>query len=169
MKTRDSVRYGTVETQLGTVLAAASESGLVAVMLGNDVDAMALELLHRFPGALRVRNDDAFEQRLQKVVRFVENPRAGLDEPLDVQGTDFQKRVWNALQAIPVGETASYLDIARRIDAPKAVRAVAQACGANELAVIIPCHRVVRNDGGISGYRWGVDRKRELLRREAAV
>jgi AraC family transcriptional regulator of adaptative response/methylated-DNA-[protein]-cysteine methyltransferase len=174
MKTRDSVhvarstiRYGTARTQLGTVLAAASDEGLVAIMLGGDADAMELELLHRFPGASRARSDAAFDERLQKIARFVEHPREGLDERLDVQGTDFQKRVWNALQAIPAGETASYLDIARHIGSPKAVRAVAQACGANHLAVVIPCHRVVRNDGAISGYRWGVDRKRELLHRES--
>ena len=106
---------------------------------------------------------------IAKVVGFIEAPAIGLDLPLDVRGTAFQERVWQALREIPAGSTASYTDIAQRIGAPKAVRAVAQACGANSLAVAIPCHRVVRSDGNLSGYRWGVERKRQLLERESAV
>ncbi|KAG9611000.1 hypothetical protein KCV01_g2793, partial [Aureobasidium melanogenum] len=166
---RSTIRYGTVPSPLGTLLVAASGNGLVALMFSDDADAMTLEFLHRFPGAIPAGKDPAFTTTLAKVATFVDNPRSGLDEPLDVRGTDFQKRVWNALLTIPPGETASYLDIARQIGSPGAVRAVAQACGANPLSVVIPCHRVVRSDGGISGYHWGVDKKRELLRREGVV
>jgi AraC family transcriptional regulator, regulatory protein of adaptative response / methylated-DNA-[protein]-cysteine methyltransferase len=114
-----------------------------------------------------VGGDPNFESLVARVVGFVEAPRLGLDLPLDVRGTAFQQRVWQALRQIPAGATASYTDIARRIGSPTSVRAVAQACAANPLAVAIPCHRVVRNDGGLSGYRWGVERKRALLQREA--
>jgi AraC family transcriptional regulator of adaptative response/methylated-DNA-[protein]-cysteine methyltransferase len=120
-----------------------------------------------FPRANLIGGDNEFEQVVAKVVGFVEAPGLGLDLPLDVRGTAFQQRVWNALREIPAGVTASYTDIANRIGAPKSVRAVAQACAANTLAVAIPCHRVVRNDGGLSGYRWGVERKRALLQKEA--
>ena len=127
------------------------------------------ELQDRFPNARLHGADSAFEQLVAQVVGFVEAPALGLNLPLDVRGTVFQQRVWQALRDIPAGATASYAEIAERIGAPKAVRAVAQACGANQLAVAIPCHRIVRRDGDISGYRWGVERKRELLRREAGA
>ena len=104
---------------------------------------------------------------MAKVIGFVESPRIGLDLPLDIRGTVFQRRVWKALQEIPIGSTASYSEVAKKVGAPGSARAVAQACAANRLAVAIPCHRVVRNDGGLSGYRWGVERKRKLLAREA--
>ena len=129
--------------------------------------ALARELQERFPRAELIGGDAEFEQLVARVVGFVEAPALGLDLPLDVRGTAFQQRVWQALRQIPAGRTASYAEIARRIGAPASVRAVAQACGANPLAVAIPCHRVVRNDGALSGYRWGVDRKRALLAREA--
>ena len=120
-----------------------------------------------FPALHLIGGDAEFEQLVATVVGFVEAPGIGLDLPLDVRGTAFQQRVWQALREIPAGETASYADIAHRIGSPNAVRAVAQACAANALAVAIPCHRVVRNDGGLSGYRWGVERKRALLGKEA--
>lgn len=167
--TSTTIRYATRPSVLGTLLVAASGKGLVALMFSDDADAMTLEFLHRFPGAMPAGRDSAFVAIVDKVAAFVENPRSGLDEPLDVRGTDFQKRVWNALLTIAPGETASYLDIARQIGSPGSVRAVAQACGANPLSVVIPCHRVVRSDGGISGYHWGVDKKRELLRREGVA
>jgi len=135
--------------------------------MGDDADALARDLQDRFPKARLIGADAGFEAVVAKVVGFVEAPRLGLDLPLDVRGTAFQQRVWRALCEIPAGATASYADVARTIGMPKAVRAVAQACGANALAVAIPCHRVVRNDGALSGYRWGVDRKRTLLAREA--
>ena len=146
---------------------AASKRGVCAILLGDDPNALARDLQNRFPRATLVGSDAEFEQLVAKVVGFVEAPRIGLDLPLDVQGTAFQQRVWQALQEIPAGETVSYTDVAQRIGAPKAVRAVAGACAANVLAVAIPCHRVVRIDGGLSGYRWGVERKRALLDREA--
>jgi len=162
-----TIRFAIGECSLGLILVASSERGLCSIMLGDDPDALALELQTRFPGANLIAGDAEFEQQVASVIDFVEAPRRGLDLPLDVRGTAFQQRVWQALQAIPVGSTASYTEIAQRIGAPKAVRAVAQACAANQLAVAIPCHRVLRSDGGLSGYRWGVERKRALLEREA--
>jgi AraC family transcriptional regulator of adaptative response/methylated-DNA-[protein]-cysteine methyltransferase len=138
-----------------------------AIFLGDDPDVLVQNLQDRFPRATLIGGDAEFEQLVAQVVGLVEAPGVGFDLPLDVRGTAFQQRVWQALREIPAGSTVSYTDIARRIGAPKSVRAVAQACGANPLAVAIPCHRVVRNDGGLSGYRWGVERKRALLQREA--
>lgn len=146
---------------------AQSERGVCAIALGDDPDALARELQDRFPQARLIGGDPAFEQLVARVVGFVEAPGVGLDLPLDVRGTAFQQRVWQALRDIPPGSTASYAEIAERIGSPKSVRAVAQACGANALAVAIPCHRVVRSDGALSGYRWGVERKSALLKREA--
>jgi AraC family transcriptional regulator of adaptative response/methylated-DNA-[protein]-cysteine methyltransferase len=146
---------------------ARSERGICAILLGDDPGALARDLQDRFPRANLIGGDKGFEKLVAKVVGFVEAPALGLNLPLDVRGTAFQQRVWQALRKIPAGATASYTDIAKRIGAPKSVRAVAQACAANALAVAIPCHRVVRNDGALSGYRWGVERKHALLRREA--
>ena len=161
------IRFAVGECSLGSVLVARSELGVCAILLGDNPDALARTLQDRFPQATLIGADAEFEQLVAQVVGFVEAPGLGLDLPLDVQGTAFQRRVWQALQEIPVGSTVSYTDLARRIGSPKAVRAVAQACAANPLAVAIPCHRVVRNDGALSGYRWGVERKRALLEREA--
>ncbi len=161
------IRFAVGECSLGSILVAESGRGICAILLGDDPDVLARDLQDRFPKARLVGGDAAFEQRVAQIVGFVEAPGTGLDLPLDVRGTAFQQRVWQALREIPVGKTASYADIAHRIDMPKAVRAVAQACGANAIAVAIPCHRVVRNDGALSGYRWGVERKRALLDREA--
>ena len=161
------IRFAVGECSLGSILVAQSERGVCAILLGDDPDALARDLQDRFPKAALVGGDAAFERLVAQVVGFVDAPRIGLDLPLDIRGTAFQRRVWEALREIPAGETASYADIARRIGAPKSVRAVAQACGANALAVAIPCHRVVRSDGGLSGYRWGVERKQALLEAEA--
>jgi AraC family transcriptional regulator of adaptative response/methylated-DNA-[protein]-cysteine methyltransferase len=163
------IRFAVGECSLGSILVAKSELGVCAIMLGDDPDALARNLQDRFPQATLIGNDPEFEQLVAKVVGLVESPGVGLDLPLDVQGTAFQQRVWQALQEIPAGSTLSYTELARRIGAPKSVRAVAQACGSNPLAVAIPCHRVVRHDGGLSGYRWGVERKRALLQREAGA
>jgi len=160
------IRFAVGECSLGSILVAASEIGVCAILIGDDPDALAHDLQDRFPRARLIGGDAAFEQLVAKVVGLVEAPRVGLDLPLDVRGTAFQQRVWQALRDIPAGTTVSYADLARRIGAPKSVRAVAQACGANPLAVAIPCHRVVRNDGALAGYRWGVERKRTLLDRE---
>jgi AraC family transcriptional regulator of adaptative response/methylated-DNA-[protein]-cysteine methyltransferase len=151
----------------GSILVAASVRGICTILLGDDPDALVRALQDQFPQASLIGADASFEQLVSRVVGFVEAPAIGLELPLDVRGTAFQQRVWQALRKIPAGSTASYSDIAKRIGSPRSVRAVAQACGANVLAVAIPCHRVVRNDGALSGYRWGVERKRTLLEREA--
>jgi AraC family transcriptional regulator of adaptative response/methylated-DNA-[protein]-cysteine methyltransferase len=161
------IRFAVGECSLGSILVAMSERGVCAILLGDDPDALARTLQDRFPRATLVGGDADFEQLVARVVGFVESPGIGLDLPLDVRGTAFQQRVWQALRDIPAGTTASYREIARRIGAPRSARAVAQACAANPIAVAIPCHRVVRQDGAVSGYRWGVERKRALLRREA--
>jgi len=161
------IRFAIGECSLGSILVAQSDRGVCAILMGDDPDELIRDLQDRFPRAKLIGGDGEFEQLVAKVVGFVEAPGIGLDLPLDVSGTAFQQRVWQALSEIPVGETASYTDIANRIGSPKSARAVAQACAANTLAVAIPCHRVLRNDGGLSGYRWGVERKRALLEKEA--
>lgn len=161
-----NIRYIVRQCSLGSVILAGGDGGVCAILLGDDGDELIRELHDRFPEAT-LSHGPELERLLSKVVGFVEAPGIGLEIPLEVQGTAFQQRVWQALREIPVGTTASYTDIAARIGAPKPVRAVAQACAANTLAVAIPCHRVVRADGGLSGYRWGVERKRALLQREA--
>jgi len=163
------IRFAIGECSLGSILVAKSDYGVCAILLGDDPDALARDLQDRFPRATLIGGDADFEELVAQVVGFVEAPALGLDLPLDVRGTAFQQRVWQALREIPAGSTASYTDIAGRIGSPTAVRAVAQACAANPLAVAIPCHRVVRTDGGLSGYRWGVERKRVLLQREAGA
>jgi len=160
------IRFAVGECSLGSILVAASERGICSIQLGDDPDALARKLQDQFPKARLVGGDEAFERLVSQVVGFVEAPAIGLDLPLDVRGTAFQQRVWQALREVPAGSTVSYAEVARRIGSPRAVRAVAQACAANKLAVAIPCHRVVRNDGELSGYRWGVQRKRALLDRE---
>ncbi len=163
------IRFALGDCALGAILVAQSQLGLCAILLGDEPDRLLRDLQDQFPKAELVGGNAEFEKLVAQVVGFIEAPHLGLNLPLDVRGTAFQQRVWQALGSIPPGSTASYAEIAERIGAPKAVRAVAQACGANPLAVAIPCHRVVRRDGDISGYRWGVARKRELLRREATA
>ncbi|MFS8047731.1 bifunctional DNA-binding transcriptional regulator/O6-methylguanine-DNA methyltransferase Ada [Rhizobium sp. BR 314] len=163
----EEIKFAVGQTSLGAILVASSKKGVASILLGDDPDELVRDLQDRFPKALLIGADRDYEALIARVVGFVENPLVGLDLPLDVRGTAFQRRVWQALQEIPVGKHVSYAEIARRIGAPKAVRAVAGACAANNLAVAIPCHRVVRNDGALSGYAWGVDRKRALLEREA--
>ncbi|WP_395666410.1 bifunctional DNA-binding transcriptional regulator/O6-methylguanine-DNA methyltransferase Ada [Methylocella sp.] len=160
------IRFAVAECSLGSILVAQSAKGICAITLGDDPDALARELQDRFPRAELIGGDAAFERVVAQVVGFVERPSMGLALPLDIRGTAFQQRVWKALVELAPGTTASYADIARAIGAPRACRAVARACGANGIAVAIPCHRVVRNDGALSGYRWGVERKRALLERE---
>jgi AraC family transcriptional regulator of adaptative response/methylated-DNA-[protein]-cysteine methyltransferase len=162
------IRFAIGESALGAILVAQSGRGVCAILLGDDPDALARDLQDRFPRANLIGADRDFEKLIAQVVGLVEAPGLGFDLPLDVQGTAFQQRVWQALRDIPAGTTATYADIAARIGAPKASRAVAQACAANALAIAIPCHRVVRSDGGLSGYRWGVERKRALLDSEAS-
>ena len=162
------IRFAIGESSLGAILVAATERGVCAILLGDDPDALARDLQDRFPRARLVGGDRDFERMVAEVVGFVEHPRVGIDLPLDIRGTAFQQRVWQALREIPAGSTVSYSEVARRIGAPRSVRAVAHAVASNRLAVAIPCHRVVRNDGALAGYRWGVERKRALLEREAA-
>jgi AraC family transcriptional regulator of adaptative response/methylated-DNA-[protein]-cysteine methyltransferase len=165
----ETVRFAIGQTSLGAILVAATDKGIVAIQFADEPDALLRDLQDRFPKAQLVGGDAEFERLVARVVGSVENPSLGFDLPLDVRGTAFQQRVWQALREIPAGTTASYSDVAQRLGAPKAVRAVAGACAANDIAVAIPCHRVVRNDGAPSGYRWGVERKKALLDREAAA
>lgn len=161
------IRFAIGLCSLGSILVAATERGVCAISLGDEPEELLHELERRFPKARLVGADAGFEGLVAKVVGLVEAPNVGVDLPLDIRGTAFQQRVWRALRAIPPGRTATYAEIARAIGTPSSTRAVAGACAANPVAVAIPCHRVVRTDGGISGYRWGVERKRALLDREA--
>jgi AraC family transcriptional regulator, regulatory protein of adaptative response / methylated-DNA-[protein]-cysteine methyltransferase len=164
-----SIRFAVGECSLGSILVAATDKGVCAILLGSDPDALTRDLQDRFPNAMLTGDDAVFQRWVAKVIGLVEAPQLGLDLPLDVRGTAFQQRVWRALSEIPAGSTVSYAEIAQKIGAPHAARAVARACAANPLAIAIPCHRVVRSDGDVSGYRWGVARKRELLKREAST
>jgi len=167
--TDETIQFAVGECGLGSILVAASTIGICAILLGDRPDILVQDLQDRFPGAVLEGGDNTFEQWVARVVGFVEAPQLGLDLPLDIRGTAFQQRVWQALCDIPLGSTASYAQVARDIGSPKAARAIARACGANALAIAIPCHRVVRKDGSISGYRWGVERKRQLLEQEASL
>lgn len=161
------IHFAIGECSLGSILVAMSERGVCSIVMGgDDAERPVRDLQKQFPNANLIGGESGYEEMVAKVIGLVEQPGLGLDLPLDIRGTAFQQRVWKALREIPVGKTASYAEIARKIGEPKAVRGVAQACAANKLAVAIPCHRVVRSDGALSGYRWGVERKRELLDRE---
>jgi AraC family transcriptional regulator of adaptative response/methylated-DNA-[protein]-cysteine methyltransferase len=163
----ETVRFAVGQTSLGAILVAATAKGVCAIHFGDDPVALVRSLEDRFPRADLVGDDERFLEVVARVVAMVESPGEALDLPLDIRGTAFQERVWQALSRIKPGETVTYAEIARRIGSPRAVRAVGQAVGANHLAVAIPCHRVVRTSGELSGYRWGVERKAELLAREA--
>jgi AraC family transcriptional regulator of adaptative response/methylated-DNA-[protein]-cysteine methyltransferase len=164
---REAIRFSIGMSSLGMLLVANSDRGMCALLFGESVHALEADLHHRFPQAQLSRDDEALTAALARAAMLIEHPDAALDAALDLRGTPFQRKVWQALRAIPAGGTASYKDIATRIGRPDASRAVAQACGANALAVAVPCHRVIRGDGALSGYRWGIERKRALLAREA--
>src|SRR6516164_2862144 len=165
----ETIRFVTVATPLGWALVAATERGICMTALGDDRHSLAATLRRRFPLAELIAEDAGLKEWADRIVRFVTAPEQNLDLPLDIRGTAFQARVWRALQKIPLGKTASYSEIAATLGQPKAVRAVAQACAANKLALIVPCHRVIRNDGSLGGYRWGLERKQALLARERAA
>ena len=163
----DEIRFDIGSFSLGLVLVAQSSRGVCAVLLGDDADELRRDLANRFPGAALIDDCAGLETLTAKVVEFVESPARGLDIPLDMRGSEFQRRVWHALQQIPAGSTTSYSDVAHRMGMPGSARAVARACATNPLAVVVPCHRVLTSDGRLSGYRWGVQRKRALLEKEA--
>lgn len=160
------IRFAVGQCSMGAILVAESSRGICAILLGDDPDQLVRELHHQFPAAELEGGDPEFEERVAHVIAFVETPSMGIDLPLDIRGTAFQERVWRALRAVPAGTTITYTELAKRIGAPGAVRAVARACATNSIAVAIPCHRVVRINGDLAGYRWGVERKRQLLERE---
>lgn len=162
------IRFAVGECSLGSILVASSRKGICAILIGDDPEGLIHDLQDSFPRATLMGGDATFEELVARVVGFVEAPGIGLDLPLDIRGTAFQQRVWRALREIPAGSTVSYAEIAARIGAPKAARAVAQACASNGIAVAIPCHRVVRSDGALAGYRWGLECKQTLLDRESA-
>ena len=162
----EELRFALAGSSLGTVLIARSAKGVTAVLLGDDPTELRRDLARRFPRATLIDDDAGLESFASQVVAFIESPARGLDVPLDLRGSEFQRIVWEELREIPSGSTATYTDVAQRIGMPKSARAVARACAANPIAVIVPCHRVVRSDGGLSGYRWGVERKQALLDRE---
>ncbi|MHC8343976.1 methylated-DNA--[protein]-cysteine S-methyltransferase [Pseudomonas sp. RT6P73] len=161
------IRYISGTSSLGVLMLAFSAEGLCALLLGDDLITLERDLARRFPGQPTPQRDEGLMPALEQTLRHLEDPRSELDLLLDLTGSVFQRRVWEVLRQIPVGETASYRDIAQRLGQPSAFRAVANACGANPVAVIVPCHRVLRQDGSLGGYRWGLERKRQLLDREA--
>ena len=165
----ETIRFVSIATPLGWALVAATGRGICMTALADDRDDLVAALRQRFPAAELIAEDAGLRGWADRIVRFITAPEENLDLPLDIQGTAFQARVWRALQKIPLGKTASYSEIAAALGQPKAVRAVAQACAANKLALIVPCHRVVRSDGDLGGYRWGIERKRALLAREHAA
>ena len=161
------IRFARGECELGSILVASSERGVCAIFLGDNPEKLLQDLQSTFLNANIIGADSDYERLVAKVVGFIETPAIGLDLPLDIRGTAFQQRVWQALREIPAGKTLSYSQLAQKIGKPQAVRAVASACAANKIAVAIPCHRIVRNDGALSGYRWGLARKASLLKKES--
>lgn len=164
-----TIRFAVDVCSLGCVLVAATDRGVCAILLGDDPESLARDLQNRFSSAKLIGADSEFRELLAAVIGLIEEPAKGRHLPLDIRGTAFQQRVWDALQRIPTGSTASYTEVARQIGMPSSARAVARACASNSIAVAIPCHRVIRADSVLSGYRWGVERKAELLRREGAI
>ena len=161
------IAFAAGKSTLGTVLVARSARGICAILIGAEMKELVADLTAQFPENTFVRNDTKLDDDVHKILRFIETPARGLDLKLDLRGTPFQRRVWDALCGIPAGRTVTYAALAHRVGKPGAIRAVANACAANAIALAIPCHRVIRSDGTLSGYRWGVERKRALLAREA--
>jgi AraC family transcriptional regulator, regulatory protein of adaptative response / methylated-DNA-[protein]-cysteine methyltransferase len=169
LATVHTISYATGESALGPVLVARSVSGVCAILIGANNDELETDLAARFPDAKLAANESVVHEDLMKVIRFVDKPAVGLDLTLDLRGTPFQRRVWEALRAIPIGTTVTYAELAQSIGAPNSVRAVASACASNPIALAVPCHRVVGSDGDLTGYRWGIERKRELIKKEATA
>jgi AraC family transcriptional regulator, regulatory protein of adaptative response / methylated-DNA-[protein]-cysteine methyltransferase len=167
LTTVDTISYATGESVLGQVLVARSVSGVCAILIGADREELEADLAARFPEAILILDEAVVHDDLAKVIRFMDRPADDLDLPLDTRGTPFQRRVWDALRAIPLGTTVTYSGLARRLDAPTSARAIAGACAANPIALAVPCHRVVRSNGDLAGYRWGIERKRRLIEKEA--
>jgi AraC family transcriptional regulator of adaptative response/methylated-DNA-[protein]-cysteine methyltransferase len=165
----EEIRFAIGQSTLGAILVASSKKGIAAILLGSNPDKLVRELQDRFSKAKLIGAEKGYEMLIARVVGLIEAPGQSIDLPLDIRGTAFQQRVWRALQEIPAGKTVSYAELAKKIGSPKSVRAVAGACAANNIAVAIPCHRVVRNDGSLSGYAWGVERKRALIAKEARL
>ncbi|MCW8305444.1 bifunctional DNA-binding transcriptional regulator/O6-methylguanine-DNA methyltransferase Ada [Acidiphilium sp. PA] len=165
----ETIRFAVGQCSLGAILVASSTQGVVAILLGDEPEALIHDLETRFPNATLIGDDPAYQSLIARVVGLIETPRQPADLALDIRGTAFQQRVWQALRAIPPGQTATYAEIARAIGTPSATRAVAGACAANTIAIAIPCHRVIRTDGTLSGYRWGIERKRRLLEQETTA
>ena len=165
----EEIRFAVGHTSLGAILVASSTKGIASILLGDDPHELVRNLQDRFANARLSGGDRHYESLVARVGGFIDRPETGLNVTVDIRGTAFQRRVWQQLQEIPVGKKVTYAEVARRIGLPKAVRAVAGACAANTLAVAIPCHRVVRTDGSLSGYAWGIERKRVLLDREARL
>lgn len=165
----ETIAYSTASSPLGELLVARSITGVCSILIGDDRETVAAELTAAFPDARLIMDDAAVGGDLATAARFVEQPAAGLDLILDMRGTSFQRTVWDMLRTIPSGSTVSYTELAERLGEPGSARAVAGACAANKIALAVPCHRVVRRDGNLAGFRWGIDRKRHLLGKEAAA
>lgn len=163
---RDVIHFSIGKSSLGSILVATSAKRICAITIGTDAKILLQDLQRRFPKAKLLKGDTECSKTTAAVIRFAEKPTSRFSIPLEMHGTAFQQQVWRALQKIPLGKTSSYAAIAKSIGKPRAVRAVAQACGANSIAIAIPCHRVIRTDGSLSGYRWGIERKAALLERE---
>ena len=161
----EQLRYTTGHCRFGGLLLATSVDGVAAILLGDGDEAMASDLRQRFPAANVERDDAGLQRDMQALLEYVDHPLGALNlqQPLAARGSEFQKKVWAELAEVPAGQTITYTELARRVGQPAAVRAVAGACAANPLAMVVPCHRVLRSDGGISGYRWGVERKKQLI------
>jgi O-6-methylguanine DNA methyltransferase len=165
----EKIKFATGKSELGTVLVARSAAGVCAILIGDGAEVLRRDLTEEFTDAKLVRDDRALRTDLDKILTFIKNPAKGLDLPLDIRGTPFQRRVWDALLGVRVGYKITYAALASRIGEPHAIRAVANACAANAIALAIPCHRVLRSDGTLAGYRWGMERKRSMVEKEAEV